>query len=133
MRTALIAYLATAIVFFGMDFVWLSTATGIVYRPRLGAMLLDKPILPVAAGFYLIYVIGVVAFAVLPAIEQGAWTRALWGGALLGLVAYGTYDMTNLATLANWPVLVSVVDLAWGIVATSVAATVGYFIVRAVQ
>jgi len=132
MRTILIAYLATAVVFFSMDFVWLSTATSILYRPRIGALLLDKPNMPVAAAFYLVYVIGVIVFAVLPAVEQGDWTRALWGGALLGLVAYGTYDMTNLATLTNWSVAVSIGDWIWGTVASGVAATAGYFIVRAV-
>ena len=103
MRTILIAYIATAVVFFAMDFVWLSTATSWLYRPRLGAMLLDKPNLPVAALFYLVYVVGILAFAVMPALEQGDWVRALWGGALaaagyallsgcalLGVVAYGT-------------------------------------------
>lgn len=132
MRTSLIAYVATAIVFFAMDFVWLSTATGLLYRPRIGALLLDKPNLPVAAVFYLIYVIGVVAFAVLPALEQETWTRAAWAGALLGIVAYGTYDMTNLATLKDWSLAVSIGDWIWGTVATGVAATAGYFIVRAV-
>ena len=130
MRTAVFAYIATAIVFFGMDFIWLSNATAILYRPKLGAMLLDKPNLPVAAAFYLVYVVGVVAFAVLPALAQGDWTRALWGGALLGLVSYGTYDFTNLATLANWPLIVSLADLAWGTFATATAAVAGYLILR---
>ena len=132
MRTNLIAYVATAIVFFGMDFVWLSTATGLLYKPRLGGLLLETPNLPVAAGFYLLYVIGILAFAVFPALSEGSWTRAAWGGALLGLVAYGTYDMTNLATLTGWSAVVSVVDMIWGTVVTGVAATAGYFIVRAV-
>ncbi len=130
MRTILIAYIATAVVFFAMDFVWLSTATSWLYRPRLGAMLLDKPNLPVAALFYLVYVVGILAFAVMPALEQGDWVRALWGGALLGVVADGTYDATNLATLAGWPVAVTIGDWIWGTVATGTAATAGYFIVR---
>lgn len=132
MRTNLIAYIATAIVFFGMDFVWLSVATSAVYKPRLGGLLLEQPNLAVAAGFYLLYVIGILAFAVLPALAEGSWVRAAWGGALLGLVAYGTYDMSNLATLVGWSAVVSVIDMAWGTVVTGVAATAGYFIVRAV-
>lgn len=130
MRASLIAYVATAVVFFGLDFVWLGQMQAVLYRPRLGAMLLDKPNLPVAAVFYLLYVVGVVAFAVLPAAEQGSWVRALGNGALLGLVAYGTYDMTNLATLAGWSVVVSVADMAWGVVLTGVAATAGYGVMR---
>ena len=132
MRAMLIAYLATAIIFFGLDFVWLGQAQGFLYRPRLGALLLDKPNIPVAAVFYLLYVVGIVAFAVLPGVAQADWTRALWGGLLLGAVAYGTYDVTNLATLAGWSVVVSLADMAWGTVATGVAATAGYFIVRLV-
>lgn len=131
MRTILIAYVATAVIFFAMDFVWLSVALKTLYKPNLGALLLDQPKMGVAAGFYLLYVVGVLAFAVFPALAQGDWTRALWGGALLGLVAYGTYDMTNLATTAGWSALVSLVDMVWGTVVTAVAATAGFFIVRA--
>jgi uncharacterized membrane protein len=130
MRNGLLAYLATAIVFFGMDFIWLSVSQSLLYRPRLGALLLDKPNLPVAGIFYLIYVLGIVIFAVLPSQTQNDWSRALWAGALLGLVAYGTYDMTNLATLAGWSTVVSVVDLIWGTCATACAATAAYFVLQ---
>lgn len=130
MRTIVIAYLATAAVFFAMDFAWLSVAVSSIYKPRLAGMLLEQPNMPVAAGFYLLYVVGVLAFAVMPALAQGDWTRAAWGGALLGLVAYGTYDMSNLATLVGWSGVVSVIDMLWGTVLTGVAATAGYFIVR---
>jgi len=126
MRGNLIAYLVTAGVFFGMDFIWLSFANAALYKPRIGALLLDSPNLAVAAGFYLIYVVGILAFAVFPALAQGDWSRAAWGGALLGLVAYGTYDMTNLATLVGWSVLVSLVDMAWGMLATAIAAVASY-------
>lgn len=131
MRNTLIAYLATTLVFLAMDFVWLSVAVGPIYKARLGGMLLESPNMPVAAGFYLLYVVGMLAFAVLPALAQGDWTRAAWGGALLGLVAYGTYDMSNLATLVGWSAMVSVVDMIWGTAVTCVASTAGYFIVRA--
>ena len=130
MPRLLIAYLATTVVFFAMDFVWLSTATSRFYRVQLGDLLLEKPNLGVAALFYLIYVAGVVVFAVTPAITAGAWTTALLLGALLGLIAYGTYDFTNLATLKGWPSVVSIVDLAWGTTATAISATLGYLITR---
>ena len=130
MSKYLVAYLATAAVFFGLDFVWLSTATSRVYRVMLGGLLLDKPNLPVAALFYLVYVGGVVIFAVAPALNAGSWTTALLRGAILGLIAYGTYDFTNLATLKGWPALVSVIDLAWGISATAIAATLGFLVTR---
>jgi uncharacterized membrane protein len=127
----LIAYAVTAALFFGMDFAWLSLSFKPVYHRHLGGLLLDKPNLPVAGLFYLMYVVGILVFAVLPARDGEDWFRALWAGALLGAVAYGTYDMTNLSTLAGWSPLVSVVDMLWGTVATATAATGAYFILRA--
>lgn len=121
------AYAATAVVFFGIDFVWLSTISTSFYRNRIGSLLLDQPNLGVAGLFYLVYVAGIVHFAVMPAVQGTNWATALVNGALLGLVAYGTYDMTNLATLKNWSVSVSVVDVIWGISLTATAATCGYF------
>ena len=126
----LIAYVGTAAVFFALDFAWLSIATGRLYRILLGDLLSESPNLAVAALFYLVYVAGVVVFAVAPAISAGSWMTALFLGALLGLIAYGTYDFTNLATLKGWPVMVTIVDLAWGISATAISATLGYLIVR---
>ena len=131
MRSTLIAYVVTAVIFFGMDFAWLSFANGAVYKPRIGQLLLESPNLPIAAGFYLLYVIGILAFAVFPAIEQGSLLRAIWGGALLGLVAYGTYDVTNLATLIGWSSTVSLIDMAWGTFATATAATAATLVLRA--
>lgn len=123
-----VAYAATAVVFFGIDFLWLSTISTNFYRSRIGGLLLDQPNFAVAGLFYLVYVAGIVHFAVTPAHNSASWSTALINGALLGLVAYGTYDMTNLATLKNWSVTVSVVDMAWGIFLTATAATVGYLV-----
>ena len=123
-----VAYVPTVIVFFGLDFVWLSTISSSFYRSRIGALLVDQPNLGVAGLFYLCYVAGIVHFAVLPAVNAGTWVTALINGALLGLVAYGTYDMTNLATIKNWSVSVSVVDMIWGVSLTAVAACCGYFV-----
>lgn len=120
----IVAYLATAIVFFGLDFVWLSRVLGF-YQSHLGGLLLEKPRLGYAGAFYAAYVIGVVVLVVLPAAAAGSWINALLLGALLGLVAYGTYDMTNMATLRGWSLQVALVDLAWGTFVTALAATVG--------
>ncbi len=123
-----VAYAATAVVFLGIDFVWLSTVATGFYRSRIGALLLEQPNLPVAGLFYLFYVGGIVHFAVMPALHGANWATALLNGALLGLIAYGTYDITNLATLKNWSVSVSVVDMIWGTALTGLAATCGYFL-----
>ena len=100
-----IAYAATAVVFLGVDYIWLSRAIGF-YRNSLGDLLAEKPNLPAAAAFYLIYFVGIVVFAVMPAARNGGWVSALSLGGLLGLVAYATYDLTNLATLSRWPLVV---------------------------
>jgi uncharacterized membrane protein len=79
-----------------------------------------------AVGFYILYLFGVVYFATMPALKDGGWRRALLSGALLGLVAYGTYDLTNQATLRHWPALVTL-DLLWGAILTAVSAVAGVF------
>ena len=132
MKTYILSYLATAFVFLGMDAIWLSTMGGALYRPLLGNMLLEKFSLAPAVIFYLLYVVGIVIFAVSPAFESGRWTTATLYGALFGFFAYATYDFTNQATLKDWSAIITVVDLCWGTVVTGVAATIGYLIAGAV-
>ncbi|MFP4313416.1 MAG: DUF2177 family protein, partial [Alphaproteobacteria bacterium] len=83
-------------------------------------------------AFYCVYVVGVVVFAVQPALQSGEWVTALSYGALLGLVAYGTYDFTNLSTLKDWPWQVSAVDIVWGTSLTALSAVLGFFASRAI-
>ncbi len=125
-----VAYAATAVCFFALDFVWLTTATAVLYRPMLGHLLAPEPSLPVAGLFYVFYVFGLVVFAVMPAANAGSWLMAIGLGALLGLVAYGTYDITNLSTLRDWPVAVAVIDMAWGATLSALAALAGYSALR---
>lgn len=120
-------YAACVVAFFAIDFVWLSTMTSRFYQPRLGHLLAEQPRLGVAAGFYLLYVIGVVALAVIPGLKEGAPLEAIWRGALFGLLAYATYDLTNLATLRGWPVDLTLIDLVWGTVLTGSVSAVGYY------
>lgn len=124
----LVAYASTAFVFFAVDFVWLTKISTGIYRPRLGDMLLDQPNLLIAGLFYLFYVGGIVYFAVAPALAEGGWSKALIAGLILGFVAYGTYDLTNLSTLKGWPWSVTLIDLAWGTFLTGLAAVSGFFI-----
>ncbi|WP_439815659.1 DUF2177 family protein [Zavarzinia sp. CC-PAN008] len=133
MSRSLVAYLATAIPFLAIDFVWLNWASGAIYRPRLGNLLLEQPNIAAAGGFYLIYAVAVTALVVVPALDRGAWTHALMMGALFGFAAYGTYDMTNLSTLRGWSVTVTVIDMAWGTLLTATAATIGFFVTRAIH
>lgn len=113
-----------------LDAIWLSVVANKFYKSQIGQLLLDKPNMLAALLFYVIYIIGVVAFVINPALEKGSWMHALGYGALFGLVAYATYDLTNLATLKEWPVKLVVVDLLWGMVLTAVVAVVTYGVVR---
>jgi len=126
MKTMLIAYAAAALTMLGMDAVWLKVASNLLYRPLLGDILLPgfRPV--PAILFYLLYVAGIVIFAVRPALAGGGWPTAATYGALLGLFCYATYDLTNQATLKIWPVTVTIVDMGWGTFLTACVATVGY-------
>ncbi|MBN9076135.1 MAG: hypothetical protein BGN87_11950 [Rhizobiales bacterium 65-79] len=131
MKTYGIAYVATGVVFLAIDAIWLTLAAQRLYRPLMGDMLLES-FRPVPAMlFYLIYIAGIVFFAVAPALASERWTTAALYGAFLGFFAYATYDLTNQATLRNWPAVVTVADLCWGTFLTASAATIGFLIVRA--
>lgn len=130
MKRYLVAYAVTAIVLLGMDAVWLTLAASRLYKPNLAKLLAPQYSLPPAAIFYLLYVAGIVIFAVTPAFKSGHWMTATLYGALFGLFAYATYDLTNQATLKDWPVIVTIADLCWGTVLTAVAATCGYLVAR---
>ncbi len=128
----LVAYIATAVAFLLIDLVWLGVVAKGFYAREIGGLLLASPGVTVAGLFYLGYVAGVVFFAVAPALAAQSWKIALVNGILLGLLAYGTYDLTNLATLAGWSWRMALVDLAWGGCLTGLTAVVGYFAARAV-
>src|SRR5690242_10217610 len=120
-----VAYAVAAVVFLGLDALWLSRIGLGLYRREIGSLLLDKPNLLVAGLFYLIFVAGIVILAILPNAATGNWGYAALLGAVLGLVAYGTYDITNLSTLRGWSLTITLVDLAWGTALTAVSAAIG--------
>ncbi|SHM31369.1 DUF2177 family protein [Roseibium suaedae] len=125
-----IAYLTTAAVFLALDFIWLSKVATKFYFDRLGHLLMEKPNLAAAALFYAVYVVGLVIFAIGPAVSSGRMSTALVYGVLFGFFTYATYDMTNYATLRGWPVAVVVLDIAWGMVISGVSAVAGYYLTR---
>jgi len=128
MKRILIAYATTLVVFLGMDFVWLTLMTPRLYQPDLGALMSAKPNLIAAAVFYAAFVVGLVVFEVVPALERRSWSRATSLAALFGVLAYGTYDLTNLATLRGFTLRLTVADMVWGAVVSAVAATIGYLV-----
>lgn len=127
--TYVIAYASTAAVFFALDYIWLTRLAIGFYRQNIGDLLLATPNFAAAGIFYLFYVVGLVYFAVLPAVTAQSIATAVVNGALLGLLAYGTYDMTNLATLKGWSLSVSIVDMAWGAFLSATASAAGYWVV----
>jgi uncharacterized membrane protein len=118
------AYLATLIVVVCLDLAWLTLFFGPkIVSPTLGDILLPHPNMRAGVAFYLLYPIGLIIFAVLPA--KGNWTMALLYGALFGFFTYATYDITNYATLRNWTLTLAVMDVAWGSLMAGLAATAG--------
>ena len=120
-------WIASALVMLPIDAVWLTLMAQPFYRVHIGHLLAPDFALAPAVAFYLLYVSGIVALA-----QRGAadWREAAVRGAMLGLVAYGTYDLTNEATLQGWPTVVTVVDLVWGTVLTGTVAGVGFWLAK---
>lgn len=132
-----IAYGAALLVFLAIDALWLAVLMKATYAQALGPLLAAQPRWIPAALFYGLYMLGLLVFAMAPALRAGSGRRAAALGALLGLVAYGTYDLSNYATLQAWPLALTVIDVAWGGVLSATAATAGYLaasrLVRAIS
>ncbi|MFH1601403.1 MAG: DUF2177 family protein [Candidatus Shapirobacteria bacterium] len=123
------AYLITLPVFLAIDFVWLTLIAKNFYAKYLGYLMKTNVNFAAAGLFYLLFVVGLVVFSVLPALEKNSWTQALFLGALLGLISYATYDLTNLATIKDWPLIVTIVDIVWGTVLGASVSLASYFII----
>lgn len=132
-KNALIAYAGALVFFLAADMLWLGLLMPGQYQAWIGPLMREQPLLLPAAVFYLLYPIALVVFAVRPALafDKPGWTRAAALGALFGLVAYGTYDLSNLATLKGWPVALTLVDMAWGTALSCGSALAGYGAARA--
>lgn len=113
-----------------LDYIWLGFIAKKLYYAEMGKLLLDKPNMGAALAFYLIYVVGVLVFVVNPALAKDSWQYALGMGALFGLVAYATYDLTNLATIKDFPLKIVIIDLAWGMFITAAVSVGSFFIIR---
>ncbi len=130
--TYIVAYITVLLVFGAIDAAWLSTMGPVVYRPALGDILATNLRIAPAIAFYAVYPIGVIAFAVFPALRTQSPVTGATQALLFGTIAYATYDLTNYATLRNWNLQITVLDIVYGALASSIAATVAYFVVRAV-
>jgi uncharacterized membrane protein len=129
--TYIIAYVASLIVFGVLDAIWLTTMASRLYRPALGEILLDDLRLVPALAFYFLYPIGLVVFAAIPAVRAESAATAIAYGALFGFLAYATYDLTNYATLRNWTLQITIIDLVYGAVVAALTSLAAYFAIRA--
>jgi uncharacterized membrane protein len=125
----LVAYFTGLVVFVVADMVWLGTMTSRFYRPTLSDILLANVNLPPAVAFYLLYPIGLILFAVSPALKSNSFAMAAVYGCLFGLFTYSTYDLSNYATLRNWSLPLTIMDIAWGTILAGLASVVSFWVV----
>lgn len=123
----ILQFLVVAAAFAVIDAIWLKTMNPF-YRGQIGELLADRPNLGYAVVFYLIYIAGIVFFALRPTLDGGSWLSAVGYGAALGAFAYATYDLTNAATLKTWPLQLIIVDILWGAALTALATLAGWLV-----
>lgn len=123
-------YGITLPIFFALDMVWLGVVAKSFYAKHIGFLMKSNVNWAAALLFYALFIAGLVFFVIAPAVQKASWTHALLFGALFGLITYATYDLTNLATMKDWPVVVTVVDLMWGMVLAGTVSVVSWFVVK---
>jgi len=128
-----VAFLVTAVVFLGLDAIWLKTVIGPFFRERIGHIMREDPQLGVAAGFYTLFAVGIVYFAVQPGLNNGSLWLAVFNGAFLGLLGYGTYEATSMSIMKDWRWDMLILDIAWGTAVCAVSAAAGYLAATAVS
>ncbi len=129
----LLSYVLTFLVFLAIDLVWLGFIAKDLYGKYLGPLLAEQVNWTAAIVFYLLFVVGIFLFAIMPAVERNSFQYALIYGALFGFFTYATYDLTNLATLRGWPATIVFIDMAWGAFLSASVASAGFFITRYFQ
>ncbi len=126
-------FILTFAIFLLIDFVWLAKVAPNFYKTNIGHLMSDKVNFVPAIIFYLVYIVALLVFVINPAVESGNVMKALYLGALIGFAMYGTYDLTNMATLKGWPIMVTVVDLIWGTFITSATSVISTLLILKVN
>lgn len=121
-------YAACLFIFCSIDFLWVGLIAKKWYSREIGYLLVDSIHWLPVVGFYMLYAVGILIFVVFPALQLGSGTYALFYGAFLGLITYAAYDLTNLATLKNWPILLAVCDMLWGSFVTGITSVIVYYL-----
>lgn len=117
-------------IFFGIDIIWLTVVAKNFYSKYLGYIMSPNPNWAAAIIFYLLFIGGLIFFVLSPALEKNSWQHALTAGVLFGLMTYATYDLTNLATIKSWPLLVTIIDLVWGMILSASVSIMSYFLAK---
>ena len=117
-------------IFLVIDFIWLTVIAKSLYAQHLGYLMAPKANLLAALIFYLLFVVGLQYFVLNPALLNGNWVSVLLSGMFFGLVTYATYDLTNLATVRDWPILITFIDLVWGSFVSGITALLSFLIIR---
>ena len=128
MLKLLVSYLTTTVVMVVIDMVWLGVIAKPMYQAGIGHLMAEKPNIAAAISFYALFPVGLMIFAILPEAANAGWQRTALLGALFGFFTYATYDLTNLATLKNYPLQLALIDILWGSLVSAVAATAGKLI-----
>lgn len=126
----ILLYFSTLIIFFIVDMIWLGVIAKKFYRDQLGALLLDNFKWAPAFIFYFMFICGLLIFVVIPSLEKKSLLYAVSFGAMFGLIAYATYDLTNLATLKGWPIHLTIVDMIWGAVLSAIVSSFSYLVAK---
>jgi uncharacterized membrane protein len=121
-------YFAVLVVFFAVDMTWLGMIASSFYKKQLGYLMAPDINWPAAIIFYLLFILGILVFVVLPGIKENSLPGTIIKAVLFGLITYATYDLTNLATIRDWPLVVTIADLAWGMVLSTIVSVAGYFL-----
>ena len=129
-KCLIVATILASLIFLIIDVIWLSFATKSFYRPLIGNLLTDKPVMWAAALFYIIYVMGMSLVVIQPCIDSSNIMKTIYTGFIFGLVAYGTYNLTNMAVLKGWSPTVTFVDMFWGGSLTAFSATTGLYLAK---
>ena len=120
----------TFVVFMAIDLIWLGFIAKNLYSKYLGYIMTDKVNWGAALLFYVLFIIGLLFFVISPALDKNSWTYALGAGALYGLLTYATYDLTNLATLKDWPITITVIDMIWGTTLAALTSIISFSILQ---
>tara|TARA_B110000263_G_C15074655_1_gene403436 strand:+ start:82 stop:492 length:411 start_codon:yes stop_codon:yes gene_type:complete len=129
-KSLIISFIFVSSIFLILDIVWLSITVKSLYKPALGGLLKDKPLMWAAVLFYVIYLIGLGLIIVKPALANDSILQAFWTGVVFGVVAYGTYNLTNMATIKNWSPSIIWIDMIWGGLLTGFSSAVGIYLTK---